>query len=240
MILGADVTHPSPILWVWISEAVTPQKDENLRGEGPSIAAVTAYSTCPAWATRCTSSRKRVAKNSSRTGRNSGGQLGKFFATNKVYPTKILMFRDVSEGFFNKVKEEEYEQMKQVCLDYGEVRNSKDQNHLRVVSKEAAPHAFSAMNEKRGVGNKNIPRERSSHQDCHPEREFFLNSHVGIQGTSKPPVSRIHDETLYDGRFAEDYVLLVLRIRSMPQPVSTRGHVLRHLAVYRAAFIEKE
>ncbi|OXA47083.1 protein argonaute-2 [Folsomia candida] len=231
MILGADVTHPSP------------------NSVAPSIAAVTASfnMSCMGYSMHIQPQRSRqeLIEN---MGEIVSGQLAKFFETNKAYPKRILMFRDgVSEGYFTKVKEVEYEQMKDICESITDSLGIPKIKITFVIVKKRHHTRFQPMGAKDGVGKfQNIPPGTVvDTKIVHPsEREFFLNSHVGIQGTSKPTRYHvIHDDTNFTmGDLQKITYYLCYGFVRCTQPVSyPAATYYAHLAAYRARhLIEKE
>ncbi|OXA37659.1 protein argonaute-2 [Folsomia candida] len=231
MILGADVTHPSP------------------NSMAPSIAAVTASfnMSCMGYSMHIQpqKSRQELIKN---MGDILEKQLTKFFETNRAYPTRILMFRDgVSEGYFDEVKAEEYAQMRDVCEFTSEKFGIPKIKITFVIVKKRHHTRFQPTNATDGVGKfYNIPPGTVvDTKIVHPsEREFFLNSHVGIQGTSKPTRYHvIHDDTNFTmGDLQKITYYLCYAFVRCTQPVSyPAATYYAHLAAYRARhLLERE
>ncbi|XP_067123336.1 protein argonaute-2-like [Centruroides vittatus] len=153
-------------------------------------------------------------------------------------PEKIIFYRDgVSEGEFTKVLNDELKQVKQACLDLNE--DYKPPITFIIVGKRHHTR-FAPLDRRDGVGkHANIPPGTTVDTDIvHPiEFDFFMCSHTGIQGTSRPA----HYTVLWDdNEFSADelqtltYYLCHTYVRctrsiSIPCPV-----MYAHLAAYRA------
>ncbi|XP_035712687.1 protein argonaute-2 [Folsomia candida] len=231
MILGADVTHPSP------------------NAGGASIAAVTASFdlSCMRYSMHIQpqdGGQELIAN----MGEILAGQLAKFKESNGAYPKRILMFRDgVSEGYFPTVKQEEYEPMKAICESITEKEGIDKIKITFVIVKKRHHTRFQPMGAKDGVGTfQNIPPGTVvDTKIVHPsEREFFLNSHVGIQGTSKPTRYHvIHDDNNFTmGDLQKITYYLCYGFVRCTQPVSyPAATYYAHLAAFRARhLIERE
>ncbi|XP_050281787.1 protein argonaute 5 isoform X2 [Quercus robur] len=191
IIFGADVTHPQP-------------------GEdsSPSIAAVVASMDWP----EVTKYRGLVSAQEHREeiiqdlyksvqdpqrGLVHGGlireQLIAFRRATGQKPHRIIFYRDgVSEGQFSQVLLYEMDAIRKACL-------SLEENYLPkvtfvVVQKRHHTRLFPTDNQTDRSGNIQ-PGTVVDTKICHPtEFDFYLNSHAGIQGTSRPT----HYHVLYD------------------------------------------
>lgn len=161
-----------------------------------------------------------------------------FYRKTKYKPEKIIFYRDgVSEGQFLEVRESEVRQVRAACTslepDY--------QPQLTFVVVQKRHHTrFMPQNPRDGVGKcKNIPPGTTVDTDVVSpvDFDFFLCSHAGIQGTSRPA----HYTVLWDdNNFTADelhkltYHLCHTYVRctrsiSIPAPV-----MYAHLAAFRA------
>ena len=171
LVIGADVAHPSP------SERSC-----------PSLAAM--VGNCTADFTRYCASvkiqkyfRQEIIQDLDKMLLD---MLSAYESTNQVLPDKIVFYRDgVSEGQFRIVFDEEVRLIKDVLAKYRPGYNAK----LTFVIVQKRHHTrFMPDNSKDGVGKGNVPP--GTVVDCevvHPRNfDFFLCSHAGIQGTSRP------------------------------------------------------
>ncbi|KAL2344666.1 hypothetical protein Fmac_005951 [Flemingia macrophylla] len=184
MFIGADVNHPA-------------SRDYN----SPSIAAVVATVNWPAanqYAARVCAQNHRVEKIE-----NFGGicleLVSHYERLNKVRPEKIVIFRDgVSESQFQMVLNEELQNLKKV---FG------DANYLPtitlIVAQKRHQTRFFPTNPRDGISNGNVlPGTVVDTEVVHPfEFDFYLCSHYGSLGTSKPT----HYHVLWDDeKFTSD------------------------------------
>ncbi|XP_068702995.1 protein argonaute-2-like isoform X3 [Montipora foliosa] len=228
IIFGADVTHPSPT--------------EN---GIPSIAAVVASMDANAT--------KYCARVRAQRHERSGGAqeiikdlavmvkelLIEFYKANgKLKPSKIVFFRDgVSEGQFDQVLVHEVRAVQEACMMLE--KEYRPKITFLVVQKRHHTRLF--CEDKRDASGKaqNVPAGTTVDSGItHPyEFDFYLCSHFGIQGTSRPT----HYHVLYDDNaFIADglqqltYQLCHVYARctrsvSMPAPA-----YYAHLVAYRA------
>ncbi|CAB4013409.1 argonaute-2 isoform X1 [Paramuricea clavata] len=179
IIFGADVTHPSP-------------RDVN----SPSIAAVVAsmdsntnlYSA----EVRVQERRKEVITELKDIVKNL---LKKFRAATRAQPEKIIFYRDgVGEGQFKDVLLQELRAIQLACYELHE--SFKPAITFIVVQKRHHTRFFAEETRDQCGKSKNIPPGTVVDTDvCHPyEFDWYLCSHAGIQGTSKPA----HYHVLYD------------------------------------------
>ncbi|CAI0398011.1 unnamed protein product [Linum tenue] len=112
-----------------------------------------------------------------------------FYKSNRIKPHRILFYRDgVSEGQFFQVLLHEVDAIRKACL-------SLEQGYLPritfvVVQKRHHTRLFPEDHQNRGTTDRSgniLPGTVVDTSICHPtEFDFYLNSHAGIQGTSKP------------------------------------------------------
>ncbi|KAJ4724979.1 Argonaute family protein [Melia azedarach] len=195
IIFGADVTHPQP-------------------GEdsSPSIAAVVASMDWP----EVTKYRGIVSAQAHREeiiqdlyksfqdaqrGLVHGGMIRElliaFRRSTGHKPHRIIFYRDgVSEGQFNQVLLHEMTAIRQACASLEE--GYMPRVTFVVVQKRHHTRFFAADHNRRDLTDRSgniLPGTVVDTQICHPtEFDFYLNSHAGIQGTSRPT----HYHVLYD------------------------------------------
>ncbi|KAI7849000.1 Piwi domain-containing protein [Circinella umbellata] len=185
IIIGADVTHPAP-------------------GEinKPSVTALTA--TMDARAAKYSSitgvqtSRKEMIDN---LGDMVKELLKNFYKTCGKKPDRILFYRDgVSEGQFAAVLQEEISQIHAACaaLDKG----YKPKLTFVVVQKRHHARFFPLKKDDADRSGNCQPGTVIDTNIVHPfEFDFYLQSHSGLQGTSRPT----HYHVLYDeNKFTPD------------------------------------
>eukprot|EP00096_Caligus_rogercresseyi_P000908 TRINITY_DN1146_c0_g1_i5.p1 TRINITY_DN1146_c0_g1~~TRINITY_DN1146_c0_g1_i5.p1 ORF type:complete len:865 (+),score=267.54 TRINITY_DN1146_c0_g1_i5:793-3387(+) len=177
MIVGADVTHPSP--------------DQR---EKPSIAAVVA-SNDPNAALYNVQVRIQVSRRNNAVcevildmeGVMKELLMEFYRKTNSHKPEKIIFYRDgVSEGQFQEVLDKEMSAMRRACSSMSS--DYKPGITFLVAQKRHKTRLF-PENPNDGVGKmRNIPPGTVVDSTItHPtEYDFFLASHEGIQGTTKP------------------------------------------------------
>ncbi|XP_066969095.1 protein argonaute-2-like [Macrobrachium rosenbergii] len=177
MIMGADVNH-------------APASDKS---GTPSIAAVVgsldkfasryAVEVCPQ------TSRKEMIENMKEMTKSL---LKSFFYATRFKPERIIMYRDgVSESQFLEVLAYELRAMREACTALEE---GYEPGITFIVVQKRHHTRFFPVNEREGVGRcKNVPPGTVVDTEVtHPtDIDFFLCSHEGIQGTSKPTHYRI-------------------------------------------------
>ncbi|KAI8818024.1 Piwi domain-containing protein [Fimicolochytrium jonesii] len=233
MIFGADVTHPPPGTV-----------------EGRSIAAVVSSidsKFCEYRASiRIQGSRQEIITDLYSM---THELLDLFHERNGTYPKKIIFYRDgVSEGQFTEVAVQEIQSLKKAVRDKGcegcgvtfLVVNKR--HHVRVFP-VVPPGGDRGAEAARGrpvcdrKGNV-VPGTVVDSDICHPtEFDFYLTSHAGLQGTSKPA----HYHVLYDeNRFTADdmqeltYRLCYLYARSSRSVSIVPPAYYAHLVAARA------
>ncbi|XP_046856737.1 protein argonaute-2-like isoform X1 [Xenia sp. Carnegie-2017] len=231
IIFGADVTHPAP------------------GDSSPSIAAVVA--SMDSYPNQYCAE-VRVQQRGSKTNREEIGDmknivvtlLRKFRDSTGVAPQKIIFYRDgVGEGQFKRVLLLELQAFQHACRELHP--NYKPQITFIVVQKRHHARFFAEDPRDQRGKSKNIPAGTLVDKDVvHPfEFDWYLCSHAGIQGTSKPT----HYHVLYDdSNFKSDELqnltnqlchtyVRCARAVSIPAPVYYAHHV-----AFRARYHLKE
>ncbi|KAI9243621.1 Piwi domain-containing protein [Phascolomyces articulosus] len=223
IIIGADVTHPAP-------------GDLNT----PSLAALTG--TLDARAARYSSvvgvqaSRKEMIDNLAGLVKEL---LKNFFKTCGKKPERILFYRDgVSEGQFAAVLEEEISQIHAACasLDKG----YRPKLTFVVVQKRHHARFFPLKKDDADRSGNCQPGTVIDTDIVHPfEFDFYLQSHSGLQGTSRPT----HYHVLYDeNKFTPDslqelsYRLTYIYGRATRSVSLVPPVYYAHLLAFRARF----
>ncbi|KAL1557676.1 argonaute 5 [Salvia divinorum] len=240
IIFGADVTHPQP-------------------GEdsSPSIAAVVASTDWP----EVTKYRALVSTQAHREeiiqdlynrredpvrGVIHGGMIREhlvaFYKSTKLKPHRLIFYRDgVSEGQFSQVLFHEMEAIRKAC-------NSIEENYMPrvtfiVVQKRHHTRLFAANHNDRNNTDRSgniLPGTVVDTKICHPtEFDFYLCSHAGIQGTSRPT----HYHVLYDeNAFTADGLQMLTNSLCYTYARCTRSVSIvppayyAHLAAFRARY----
>ncbi|ELK38122.1 Protein argonaute-2 [Myotis davidii] len=228
--LGADVTHP-------------PAGD----GKKPSIAAVVgsmdAHPNRYCATVRVQQHRQEIIQDLAAMVREL---LIQFYKSTRFKPTRIIFYRDgVSEGQFQQVLHHELLAIREACI-----KLEKDYQPgitFIVVQKRHHTRLFCTDKNERVGQSGNIPAGTTvDTKITHPtEFDFYLCSHAGIQGTSRPS----HYHVLWDdNRFSSDelqiltYQLCHTYVRctrsvSIPAPA-----YYAHLVAFRARYhlVDKE
>ncbi|XP_075233005.1 protein argonaute-2-like isoform X4 [Lycorma delicatula] len=222
MIVGADVTHPSP--------------DQN---HIPSVAAVAASHDPKAfqynmlW--RLQPARKEIIEDLENIMRK---QLLFFLKRTNHKPEKIFFYRDgVSEGQFSQVLGSELQAIRRACKGLEEGYEPKIT--FLVVQKRHHTRFFPTRREDEDGKNKNVPAGTIVDTTItHPtEFDFYLVSHASIQGTSRPTKYHLlwDDNDMVEDDLEElTYYLCHLFsrcTRSVSYPAPT---YYAHLAAFRA------
>ncbi|XAR59689.1 hypothetical protein NMG60_11015612 [Bertholletia excelsa] len=237
IIFGADVTHPPP-------------------GEdsSPSIAAVVASMDWP----EITKFRGLVSSQSHRDeiihdlytrtedphrGVVHGGMIRELFIAFRrstgLKPDRIIFYRDgVSEGQFNQVLLHEMDAIRRACV-------SLEENYLPpvtfvVVQKRHHTRLFPSNHHDRNLTDRSgniLPGTVVDRTICHPtEFDFYLCSHSGIQGTSRPT----HYHVLYDeNNFTADKMQVLTNSLCYTYffcPLTMPPAYYAHLAAFRARY----
>ncbi|KAL8057742.1 hypothetical protein ABFX02_04G203700 [Erythranthe guttata] len=240
IIFGADVTHPQP-------------------GEdsSPSIAAVVASMDWP----EVTKYRGLVSAQGHREeiiqdlytsyqdpnkGLVHGGlireHLVAFYKNTKCKPSRLIFYRDgVSEGQFNQVLLYEIDAIRKACASLQ--ADYQPRITFVVVQKRHHTRLFPADHKSRSTTDKSgniLPGTVVDTKICHPnEFDFYLCSHAGIQGTSRPA----HYHVLYDeNRFSADALQILTNSLCYTYARCTRSVSIvppayyAHLAAFRARY----
>nr|QCD25890.1 argonaute 5 [Helianthus tuberosus] len=233
IIFGADVTHPSP-------------------GEdsAPSIAAVVASMDWPqvtkykALVSAQPHRQEIIQDLYTKKGETHGGLIRELLISFKRStghkPHRIIFYRDgVSEGQFNEVLLNEMDHIRKACV-------SLEPNYLPpvtfiVVQKRHHTRFFPDKHGDRNSTDKSgniLPGTVVDTKICHPtEFDFYLCSHAGIQGTSRPT----HYHVLYDeNKFTADGLQMLTNSLCYTYARCTRSVSIvppayyAHLAAFRA------
>ncbi|KAM3232040.1 protein argonaute 5 [Capsicum chacoense] len=240
IVFGADVTHPQP-------------------GEdsSPSIAAVVASMDWPEITTyrgivSAQPHRKEIImdlyteKEDPQKGIVRGGMimelLKEFKKSTGHKPGRIIFYRDgVSEGQFNQVLLDEMDAIRKACTSLQE--DYLPRVTFVVVQKRHHTRLFPAMHNDRQTTDKSgniLPGTVVDTHICHPtEFDFYLCSHAGIKGTSRPA----HYHVLFDeNNFTADAIQNVTNYLCYTYARCTRSVSLvppayyAHLAAFRARY----
>nr|BAO49750.1 argonaute protein [Lilium longiflorum] len=165
-----------------------------------------------------------------------------FYRNNKRKPERIIFYRDgVSEGQFNTVLLDEMDAIRKACA-------SLEDGYLPpvtfiVVQKRHHTRLFPSNHGDRGSTDKSgniLPGTVVDTMICHPtEFDFYLCSHAGIQGTSRPT----HYHVLYDeNHFSADALQMLTNNLCYTYARCTRSVSVvppayyAHLAAFRARY----
>ncbi|KAJ3089055.1 Eukaryotic translation initiation factor 2C [Quaeritorhiza haematococci] len=186
MILGADVTHPPPGA-----------------GEGVSIAAVVASMDAKFYEYR-TSIRLQGARQEIIM--DLGDMVKELFILFReranIFPKRIIFYRDgVSEGQFGEVVLQEVSALKRMLVS---IRCADTKITFLCVNKRHHARFFPVDRRDTGRSGNTLPGTVVDTGVVHPfEFDFFLNSHPGLKGTSRPA----HYHVLYDeNQFSADNI----------------------------------
>eukprot|EP00258_Populus_trichocarpa_P042759 XP_024458778.1 protein argonaute MEL1 [Populus trichocarpa] len=224
IIFGADVTHPQP-------------------GEdsSPSIAAIVASMDWP----EVTTYRGLVSAQKHRQEiiQDCAGMIRElmiaFRRTTNQKPSRIIFYRDgVSEGQFSQVLLYEMDAIRKACA-------SLEPNYLPpvtfiVVQKRHHTRLFATNPNQTDKSGNILPGTVVDTKICHPsEHDFYLCSHAGIQGTSRP----VHYHVLCDmNKFTADCLQMLTNNLCYTYARCTRSVSVvppayyAHLAAFRARY----
>ena len=222
MVFGADVTHPNP-------------GDDT----SPSIAAVVANNDWPSAIRYVATVKAQTHRVEIIEGLKEMVQelWRKFCEKTRLRPEQIIMFRDgVSEGQFDTVLQYEVRALKEAFTQVGGP-DYNPQITWVVVQKRHHTRLFPADNN-RDRSNNVMPGTVVDTVITHPrEFDFYLCSHAGIQGTSKPT----HYHVLWDENgFTSDSLQTMINNMCYTYVRCTRSVSVvppayyAHLAAYRA------
>uniref|UniRef100_UPI00358DE5BC protein argonaute-2-like isoform X2 n=1 Tax=Myxine glutinosa TaxID=7769 RepID=UPI00358DE5BC len=228
--LGADVTHP-------------PAGD----GKKPSIAAVVgsmdAHPSRYCATVRVQQHRQEIIQDLATMVREL---LIQFYKSTRFKPTRIILYRDgVSEGQFQQVLYHELLAIREACIKLE--KDYRPGITFIVVQKRHHTRLFCADKNERIGKSGNIPAGTTvDTKITHPtEFDFFLCSHAGIQGTSRPS----HYHVLWDDNhfLADELQILTYQMchtyvrctRSVSIPAPA---YYAHLVAFRARYhlVDKE
>uniref|UniRef100_A0A1B6E7E6 Uncharacterized protein n=1 Tax=Clastoptera arizonana TaxID=38151 RepID=A0A1B6E7E6_9HEMI len=222
MIVGADVTHPSP--------------DQKTI---PSVAAVAASHDPAAfqynmlW--RLQPPRQEMIEDLEEMMKT---QLKFFYQKTKQKPFKIIFYRDgVSEGQFSQVLDIELKAIRRACTGLQSDFNPKIT--FLVVQKRHHTRFFPTNPRDEDGKNKNVPAGTIVDTEItHPrEMDFYLVSHASLQGTSRPTkYHKLWDDNDMDEDDLEELTYYLCHLfsrctRSVSYPAPT---YYAHLAAFRA------
>ncbi|KAA8544172.1 hypothetical protein F0562_022192 [Nyssa sinensis] len=237
IIFGADVTHPAP-------------------GEdsSPSIAAVVASMDWPEVTkyrglVSAQPHREEIIQDLYKTNQDHtvhSGMIREFliaFRRSTGYkPHRIIFYRDgVSEGQFNQVLLYEMDAIRKACASLEE--NYQPPVTFVVVQKRHHTRLFAVDHNNRNSTDRSgniLPGTVVDTHICHPsEFDFYLCSHAGIQGTSRPT----HYHVLYDeNKFTVDALQVLTNNLCYTYARCTRSVSIvppayyAHLAAFRARY----
>ncbi|KAI8999832.1 Piwi domain-containing protein [Gaertneriomyces semiglobifer] len=191
LVLGVDITHPGPF-----------------EGEGrPSIAAMVGSldAQCARFAATIRLQRAQGTARRSDIIQDVHGMvtelLRAFFQTSQVKPGRIVVFRDgASESQFNEIRQTEIKAIKRACSDIERASGGKGTYEPKitfvVVTKRHNVRFFPEKKEDADKSGNVLPGAVVDRTIVHPvEWDFFLQSHAGLQGTSRSSHYHIlHDE----------------------------------------------
>ncbi|GAV05888.1 hypothetical protein RvY_15950-2 [Ramazzottius varieornatus] len=227
---GADVTHP-------------PAGDSKKPSIAACVGSMDAHPSRYAAAVRVQQHRQEVINDLSSMVKEL---LMQFYKSTRFKPNRIVFYRDgVSEGQFLTVLNHELRAVRQACVEL-EVGYQPGITFI-VVQKRHHTRLFCADKKEQIGRSGNIPAGTTVDVGiCHPtEFDFYLCSHAGIQGTSRPS----HYHVLWDdnGLSADELQQLTYQLchtyvrctRSVSIPAPA---YYAHLVAFRARYhlVEKE
>jgi eukaryotic translation initiation factor 2C len=229
MVIGADVTHPAP--------------GDNRK---PSIAALVAsmdvHATLYKADTRIQKCRQEIIADMKNMMKGMFMEFYRFNCQKK--PEHILFYRDgVSDGQFQEVLEKELQQVQQAC----EEMEPGYRPHITFIVVQKRHHArfFPVRKDDKNdaIGKSgNVPAGTTVDTGItHPtDHDFYLCSHHGIQGTSKPcHYYVLHDDRGYSADELQDITFQLCHLfprcnRSVSYPAPA---YCAHLAAFRARYL---
>jgi len=221
MLVGADVTHPSP-------------DQTNI----PSVAAVAASHDRRAfqynmiW--RLQGAREEIITDLQNIMKE---QFMFFYKKTGQKPGKVIFYRDgVSEGQFQQVLENELSAIRQACTSLN--ANYRPGITFLVVQKRHHTRFFPTRREDEDGKNRNVPPGTIVDTVItHPkEMDFYLVSHASLQGTSRPTkYHKLWDDNDIDEDNLEELTYYLCHLfsrctRSVSYPAPT---YYAHLAAFR-------
>ena len=173
--MGATVTHP-------------PAGDNKKPSIAALVSSVDAHPAAYSAVVRIQQARKDVISSLSNMVKDS---LVNFYRQTGFKPHRIVMYRDgVSEGQFNAVLQLELLAIRQACMDLEQ--DYRPGITFIVVQKRPHPRLFCSDHRDQSGRAGNVPAGTTVDANItHPtENDFYLCSHQGIQGTSRPSYYR--------------------------------------------------
>eukprot|EP00794_Sanderia_malayensis_P004420 gene4420-5010_t len=222
--LGADVTHPGP-------------GDDTKPSIAAVVGSIDAHPMHYCTSVRVQKHRQEMIAELSSMVREI---LLAFYRSTRNKPSMIIMYRDgVSEGQFAQIVQHEVHAIRQACKSL-EAGYEPGITFLVVQKRHHARFFAERQSDQVGKAGNIPPGTIVDRHICHPsEYDFYLCSHAGIQGTSKPA----HYHVLWDDNniTADElqqltYMLCHTYVRctrsvSIPAPA-----YYAHLAAFRARF----
>jgi len=226
IVLGADVTHPAAGEFMRPSIAAIVGSMDPVPSK--YIATVSVQERRLEYIADCKDMVKKLLK--------------KFYNKNNRKPKRIVMYRDgVGEGQFKLVLAHELQAIRNACLELEKDGSYtpgvtfvcvQKRHHMRLFCQERADMVGKSNNIPAGtVVDTNI---------CHPSQyDFYLCSHAGIQGTSRPTHYHVlHDDNGYGSDVLQNFsyqlchtYVRCTRAVSIPAPT-----YYAHLVAFRARY----
>merc|ERR1712131_566608 len=168
--------------------------------------------------------------------------LRRFYHKNGKKPQRIVMYRDgVGEGQFKLVLAHEMKAMRDACLELEE--DGSYQPGITFICVQKRHHMRLFCDDRQDMVGKsnNIPAGTVVDTNiCHPSQyDFYLCSHAGIQGTSRPTHYHVlHDDNDYKSNVLQEFTYQLCHTyvrctRSVSIPAPT---YYAHLVAFRARY----
>jgi len=168
--------------------------------------------------------------------------LRRFYHKNDKKPQRIVMYRDgVGEGQFKLVLAHEMKAMRDACLELE--KDGSYQPGITFICVQKRHHMRLFCDDRQDMVGKsnNIPAGTVVDTNiCHPSQyDFYLCSHAGIQGTSRPTHYHVlHDDNDYKSNVLQEFTYhlchtYVRCTRSVSIPAPT---YYAHLVAFRARY----
>ena len=177
MVLGADLTHPPP----------SSEDKRSVVGVVASMDRTLSHYACRTQFQECTDTGREVIRDLKKTVKEL---LKAYYVKNNgVKPEAILFYRDgVSQGEFPKVVEHEYKAIRDACAEMGDPSAEYcPPISFIIVSKRHGMRFFPSNSADADRSGNVCPGLVVDSHVCHRHGfDFYLVSHTGIQGTSRP------------------------------------------------------
>ena len=177
MVLGADLTHPPP----------SSEDKRSVVGVVASMDRTLSHYACRTQFQECSDTGREVIRDLKNTVKDL---LKAYYVKNqRVKPEAILYYRDgVSQGEFPKVVEHEYKAIRDACAEMGDPSAEYSPPISFIIVSKRHGMRFFAENSADTDNSGNVcPGSVVDSHVCHPHGfDFYLLSHTGIQGTSRP------------------------------------------------------